>query len=202
LESLLTTYDVAALLEVHLSTVCEWVDQALLPGYRTPGGHRRVRREDLVAFLKEHRMPIPPTLVRTALQVLVIDEEKAVLDSVKRALKRNATVQVHTATSSAEGALLTSELKPDAVLVDLNSPTLDGLEICRAIRRRDHLRSIQLVTMASRPTPALKEKSRQAGARACLVKPVEVEELLRLLVLQRGRPRKRPTTRGAGAPGP
>ena len=55
----LSTFAVASLLEVDPGSVVNWVDEGMLKAHRTPGGHRRVAREDLLAFLREHKMPIP-----------------------------------------------------------------------------------------------------------------------------------------------
>lgn len=49
----LTTGDVAKVFNVHPSTVIEWADKGQLASFRTPGGQRRFRREDVDAFLRE-----------------------------------------------------------------------------------------------------------------------------------------------------
>lgn len=51
----LTSGDVAKLFNVHPSTVIEWADSGRLAFFRTPGGQRRFRREDVEAFLA----PVP-----------------------------------------------------------------------------------------------------------------------------------------------
>lgn len=48
----LTTSQVARLLRASQSAVIQWANDNLLPSSRTPGGHRRFRREDVDAFLK------------------------------------------------------------------------------------------------------------------------------------------------------
>lgn len=50
-EGPLKTGDVARLFKVHISTVIDWTDKGLLPCFRTPGGQRRYRPEDVQAFL-------------------------------------------------------------------------------------------------------------------------------------------------------
>jgi len=57
-----TTHDVAALLQVDPSTVSKTGARGLLLGFRTPGGHRRIRQPELLAFLAVHGMPVPPQL--------------------------------------------------------------------------------------------------------------------------------------------
>jgi hypothetical protein len=56
----LGTQRVAQLCQVTPATVAHWIDQGHLKGHRTPTGHRRVALEDLVVFLRDHGMPVPP----------------------------------------------------------------------------------------------------------------------------------------------
>ena len=56
-KTMLTTRDVAQLLNVHINTVRRWSNQEILKTYRIgPRGDRRFRREDIEAFLAEGRM--------------------------------------------------------------------------------------------------------------------------------------------------
>src|SRR5437762_7284070 len=62
-KTIYTTHDISRLLQVNPRSVINWIEQNLLPSYRTPGGHRRVRRDDLLAFLRKHQIPTPASLV-------------------------------------------------------------------------------------------------------------------------------------------
>ena len=180
MDPLHTTHDVATLLQVDPSTVSKWIDKKLLVAFRTPGGHRRVRQGDLVAFLKQHDMPVPRELAGAPFQLMVIDDEKPVGDAIKRALRPYPHVEVHTVTNGIDGVLLASELKPDGILVDLNMPDLDGLAFCRAVRAREALASVKLVTMTAHHNKQNYDASLKAGALSCLAKPVDVVDLQNL----------------------
>src|SRR5437762_4513299 len=134
-DSLYTTHDISQLLQVDPSTVSKWIDRGILTAFRTPGGHRRVRSTDLRTFLITHQMPIPDELGSGIIRILVVDDEKAVLDAVKRTFRPFAE-QVHltTTTSGVEALLLVSEQKPHGLVIDLNMPEVDGFEVCRRIR--------------------------------------------------------------------
>ena len=54
-----TTGEVADLLHIHQTTVIDWIEKGHMGRYRTPGGHRRIQKEQLLVFLQEHKMPIP-----------------------------------------------------------------------------------------------------------------------------------------------
>lgn len=65
-EKLYTSHEVGALLQMDPSSIVKWVNDGMLPAYRTPGGHRRVRASDLLTFLKQHGMWIPAELTNKA----------------------------------------------------------------------------------------------------------------------------------------
>jgi excisionase family DNA binding protein len=181
MEQLYTTHDISRLLQVDPSTVSKWIDRGILVAFRTPGGHRRVRSGDLRTFLIAHEMPVPEELGSATVKLLVVDDEKPVLDAIKRAFKPFATQVELTTTSSGVEALLTvSELKPHGMLIDLNMPEVDGLEVCRRIRARKPLESVKLITMTGRHTQDLIDQSLKAGAVACLGKPVDPQQVLEL----------------------
>jgi excisionase family DNA binding protein len=181
MESLYTTHDISRLLQVDPSTVSKWIDRGILLAFRTPGGHRRVRSGDLRSFLIAHQMPVPDELGSSTIQLLVVDDEKPVLDGLKRAFKPHQTqVDIVTTTSGVEALLLVSENKPHGMLIDLNMPDLDGLEVCRRIRARKPLEGVRLITMTARHSQEVVEQSLKAGAIACLPKPVDVQQVLDL----------------------
>src|SRR5579863_6825649 len=113
MSELYTTHDVSKLLQVDASTVSKWIDKGILMAYRTPGGHRRVRAPDLRTFLVAHQMPVPEELGSGDVNLLVVDDEKPVLDAIKRAFRPySQQVHVTTTSSSVEALLMLSEEKP------------------------------------------------------------------------------------------
>src|SRR6516225_8681780 len=70
-----TTHEAAHLLGVSLPTVVNWIKARRLRAHRTPGGHRRIAREDLAAFMVRQGMPLPFDLEDAAVprrKVLVV----------------------------------------------------------------------------------------------------------------------------------
>lgn len=55
-EKLLTSHEVAGLLQVNPTSVNKWAFDSLLHAYRTPGGHRRFKIGDVLAFAERHSM--------------------------------------------------------------------------------------------------------------------------------------------------
>lgn len=81
-KSWMTLREVAELLGVHPSTVRMWADQGKLPAYRTPGGHRRFSREEVLAWVRMRRLnghaleEVFPILLRKVREHLRRDGQK------------------------------------------------------------------------------------------------------------------------------
>lgn len=175
-----TTHDIGTLLQVDASTVSKWIDKGLLTAYRTPGGHRRVRRDDLKSFLIAHQMPVPSELGDGTVRLLVVDDNKPTLDAIKRAFKPYAgQVELMFMSSGVEALLDLSELRPHGMLLDLNMPDVDGYQVCRQLRARAKLNSIKVLAMTSEPSPEVTRAALAAGATVCLDKPISPDVVLR-----------------------
>ena len=114
MDQLYTTHDISRLLQVDPSTVSKWIDRGTparlpYPG-RAPAGSAAISRSLLIA----HQMPLPDELGSASVKILVVDDEKPVLDAMRRAFKSH-TIEVElTTTSSGVGRLLVSELSRTA----------------------------------------------------------------------------------------
>ena len=58
----LSTIEVARMLGVAVSSVSKWIDGGKLVAGRTPGGHRRIEKDDFIRFLHQQQFRIPPEL--------------------------------------------------------------------------------------------------------------------------------------------
>src|SRR6476660_8484927 len=128
-KSIYTTHEVSRLLHVNPRSVINWIEQSLLPSYRTPGGHRRIRRDDLLAFLRKHQIPTPESLLEGTLSVLVVDDEHEIVDMVKSFLLRLGGYDVATASDGISALLEVGRVKPDLLILDILIPDVDGMEV-------------------------------------------------------------------------
>lgn len=191
MDQLFTTHDAAKILQVHPYTVAKWMDRGLLKAWKTAGGHRRVQAADLRRYLLDHQMPIPPELDdgNPHLRLLVVDDEPLALRAIQRAFKPfEDEVQLTTTSSGVDALLLLMDLKPDAMLIDVNMPDLDGFEVCRRVRGYQALSSVTLVAITALHRPDIVEAALKAGAAACLAKPFAVEQVLGLVRAGRAPP--------------
>jgi PAS domain S-box-containing protein len=94
---------------------------------------------------------------------------------------------VRAAADGGSGLDLVRRFRPDAVLLDLGLPVLDGLEVCRRLRADPALQSTRLVALTGRGTEHDREQTEQAGFDEHLTKPVEPEMLRKTLERVTGR---------------
>src|SRR5262245_35885100 len=84
-----TTFEISRFCNVFVTTVANWIDEGKLPAYRTPGGHRRVMRRDLLEFMAKYNIPIPDDLSGDhETKVLVVDDDPDMIQIVTDALLR------------------------------------------------------------------------------------------------------------------
>jgi excisionase family DNA binding protein len=187
-DQLLTSSEVGELLQVNPSSVKKWVDDGLLLAFRTPGGHRRIRAIDLVSFLVRHEMPIPVDLQDAAKKrLLIVDDEVDQLKALARSLKRFADrVEVTTTSNGIDALVLVGSFHPHAVLLDVYMPGIDGLEVCRRLKKNPATKDVQVYVVSGSFTSALEQKALEAGAAKCIPKPIDVRNLLSIMFPTRG----------------
>ncbi|MCJ8278884.1 MAG: ATP-binding protein [Rivularia sp. ALOHA_DT_140] len=85
------------------------------------------------------------------------------------------------ACSGIETIAKTEEHQPDLIILDLVMPQMDGLEVTRTIRQQSAWQDLPIIIVSASTLPSDESQCYQAGANAFLAKPLNFEELLRLL---------------------
>ncbi len=107
--------------------------------------------------------------------VLVVEDDRAVRDSLRRSLEYNG-YQVSLANDGAEALAGISSVDPDAVLMDVMMPRLDGLETTRALRAVGN--KVPILMLTARDAVDDRVDGLDAGADDYLSKPFALDELL------------------------
>jgi two-component system response regulator MprA len=125
-------------------------------------------------------------------KILVVDDERALRDSLRRALELQG-YEVELASDGPEALeRLAANGQPDAVVLDILMPGMDGLEVCRQIRQRGN--GVPVLMLTARDAVGDRVEGLDAGADDYVVKPFALEELLaRIRALLR---RSSPSTDG------
>jgi two-component system response regulator MprA len=117
------------------------------------------------------------------MRILVVEDDRAVREAVRRALVLGG-YEVQTAEDGEQAIEMVVQNVPDAVVLDIGLPGIDGLEVCRRLRRLGNRVAILILT--ARDVVADRIDGLDAGADDYLVKPFDVGELkARLRALMR-----------------
>ncbi len=109
------------------------------------------------------------------MRILVVDDDRAVRDSLRRSLEFNGYV-VETASDGAEALARVPHVNPDAIVMDVMMPKLDGLEATRALRNAGN--DVPILVLTARDAVSDRVDGLDAGADDYLSKPFALEELL------------------------
>ncbi|MCL0060981.1 response regulator transcription factor [Dehalococcoidia bacterium] len=107
-------------------------------------------------------------------KILIIGNDKMLLDKLRGNLLREKYAVV-TAADGSQGLQLARIEKPDLILLDVMLPQLDGLEVCRILRRG---MSMPILMLSTRGEESDKVIALELGADDCMTTPLSIRELL------------------------
>ena len=111
--------------------------------------------------------------------ILVVDDEKDIAEIVSDLL-RGEGFETAMAYDGQEALTALRRLQPDAVVLDLKMPVMDGLQVLRHMRADPSLQTIPVVILtATRVIEDLQQELQQLLVHHCISKPFEPEELVR-----------------------
>ena len=109
------------------------------------------------------------------MRILVVDDDRAVRESLRRSLSFNGYT-VNLAEDGVEALDAIANERPDAVVLDVMMPRLDGLEVCRQLRSTGD--DLPILVLTARDSVSERVSGLDAGADDYLPKPFALEELL------------------------
>ncbi len=198
----LTTFEVSRICGVVHSTVSNWVDDGKLPAFKTPGGHRRVKKEALLLFLKLHQIPISEEILQAlqggtepkepetfgkaagstagepqARKILIIEDDESISEILYQILILNfKNAQVFRAMDGFEAGKIMARETPHLVILDLILPGMDGFRVLRSIREDAKLAGTRIIAVTGYDESENRERILQAGGvDGFLVKPIDVD---------------------------
>ena len=116
-----------------------------------------------------------------AADILYIEDNPTNLKLLQSIFAREEGFVLHTAMTPAEGLELASHLLPDAILLDINLPGMDGYELLSELRADPNLATKPIIAVTAQTMAWDIEKGRQAGFFAHLTKPIEIPQLMQTL---------------------
>jgi len=180
---ILTTFQAARLCGVSHKSIERWIDAGFLRGFRTPGGHRRVHRADLLEFIQKRRTTerAGDTALAPASglpRVLVVDDDQTIRElfvEFFRTAGQNK-YQVEVASSGYEAGVQVERFNPHIVLLDLMMDDLDGFEVCRKLRN-DPAHATTIVVAVTGSAEAAQQAEESGMFHRIVLKPIKMSNV-------------------------
>jgi DNA-binding response OmpR family regulator len=124
--------------------------------------------------------PDEPEAPKSSLGILIVDDNRDSANSLAMLLRLQGN-DTRTAYDGQQGVDVAGEFRPDVVVLDIGLPKLDGYEVCRRIREQPWGKHLVLIAVTGWGQEGDRRLSHEAGFDYHLVKPVDPQELMKLL---------------------
>jgi hypothetical protein len=115
------------------------------------------------------------------IDVLYAEDDAVNAELVRQILQMRPTVKLRVAESGALALRLAKARVPDLMLVDMNLPDMNGVQLAHRLREDPALRDVRLVALSADALPEQIASAMASGLDRYLTKPVDVQELLRVI---------------------
>jgi DNA-binding response OmpR family regulator len=109
--------------------------------------------------------------------VLVVDDDRGIAEALAIRL-RAAGFEATTAESGAKGLERARERRPDAIVLDVRMPELDGFELHARLKREHPLAEVPVVFVSANVQDSERQRALAGGAWAYLTKPYDAKEIV------------------------
>jgi CheY-like chemotaxis protein len=123
----------------------------------------------------------------TPKKILIADDEPNILLSLDFLMKKNG-YQVYIARDGAEAQEIIQKHTPDAIILDIMMPHMDGYELCQYLKKEERFKAIKIIFLTAKSQKQDVERGLALGADSYITKPFSTKMLLqeveKLLALQ------------------
>jgi len=175
-----STSEIANMLEVNRYTVSLWIDHGEMKAMITPGGHKKVARDEVIKFIRSRGGAVPAELEpEKSKRVFIIDDEKEVGKYLSRCIQIIfPDVTSESFDSPVHGLIEIGKSIPDMVILDIVMPDMDGINVCKMIREKKETENIKIIAMSGKFDKATIQRVMDAGADDFYYKISPIDELM------------------------
>lgn len=190
MEDTLTVFTASKYCNVSSKTIINWVEAGHIKAYRTVGGHRRIKKSDLEAFMRSQGIPIPEEKEDGAgKKILVVDDDMIIVESIVQALEEDEfDYDVISASDGFEAGLQVNHFHPDLLILDIMMPDIKGYDVCKKIKENEKTKNTKIIVLSAYLDDDKFAQMKEYGADVCFSKPLPLprlkEEVARLLGLK------------------
>jgi signal transduction histidine kinase len=127
------------------------------------------------------RISMPTLLKREAAKILIVDDDQTIREMLIEALTLNQQKPylIEEATNGIEASIKLGTYRPDLLILDLFMPEMDGLEVCRIIRKEPELSDMKVIISTGYPDHAKLNEMARLGFTNVILKPFNLPEFVK-----------------------
>lgn len=189
MEDIFTVFKASKYCNVSPQTIINWIESGHIKAYKTVGGHRRINKLDLEAFMKKQGIPIPTVKQpEERIKILIVDDDPIIVETIVQSLEEDEfNYEVISASDGFEAGLQVNHFKPDLMILDIMMPDIKGYEVCEKIKSNPETQDMKIIVLSAYLDEEKFKIMKDHGADVCFSKPLPLpqlkEEVARLLGL-------------------
>ncbi|MBQ0050646.1 MAG: response regulator [Treponema sp.] len=166
-------------------TAINWIRNGYLKASKTPGGQYRVYPDDLAEFMQSRNLEIPeelavvcksPKFLRNSL--LIVDDDKGLNTVIAKYMERKfSNMDIYQAFDGFEAGSIMSDKNPGCLLLDLNLPGIDGIDLCKRINENEKYGNPSIIVVTSLENPEVEKQAMELGVKCYMKKPLDLLKL-------------------------
>lgn len=168
-----STQETAKILGVFPTSVINWISKGHLICFKTPGGHRRIPKEELLKFVRTHNFH-RGVGEKHKTKVLIVEDDRDAANLCMNILGKDK-YEIKTVENGFYAGIV-QEYKPDIVILDIMLPDIDGEQVCRFIRKDKNLRKTKIIAVSAISDESKIKSLYQSGIDDFVGKPYEIKE--------------------------
>lgn len=189
MEDIFTVALAAKFCNVSPKTIINWIEAGHIEAYKTVGGHRRIKKNDLESFMKVQGIPIPEETPDTRKRILVVDDDPIIVETLVQALEEDEfDYEVISASDGFEAGIQVNHFKPHILILDIMMPDIKGYEVCQKVKSNPDTKNTKIIVLSAYLDEEKFKQMKDHGADACFSKPLPLpqlkEEVARMLGLK------------------
>lgn len=177
LKTVYTTGEAARICKVSQQTIIRCFDSGQLRGFRVPGSKfRRIPREALIKFMREHGIPTD-SLESGRRKVLIVDDDPAIVDLLTDVLQETKRFECKAVNNGFAAGKMANEYHPELIILDIMLPDINGKVVCETLRKDPNLADIKIICISGMVEEDKIDELKAAGADGFMHKPLDIESL-------------------------
>ena len=179
MDDILTVFKASKYCKVSPKTIINWIEAGHIKAYKTVGGHRRINKGDLEAFMRKQGIPIPDEDIDEGRKrILVVDDDPIIVETIVQALEEDEyDYEVISASDGFEAGIQVSHFKPHLLILDIMMPDIKGYEVCKKIKTDEETKDTKIIVLSAYLDEEKFKQMKDNGADVCFSKPLPLPQL-------------------------